>query len=223
MSDFSPDNWKNCPQCDRRLPLTDFYNNKSRKDGRSFYCRSCTRSRLEADRRKRGVAPAKRAAVAIPDGMKWCPQCDEVKPKGDFARAKAKASGLHAYCLPCHNKRSAEAKQRLYGGNREYHLRRRYGLTQEDFEALLAWQGGVCAICGAPDPEHVDHDHEFGNVRGILCFNCNGGLGQFKDNEQSLARAIEYLKETACQRVLVHPGVYQLVSPRRERRLSRTS
>ncbi|GAA2386324.1 hypothetical protein Cme02nite_67290 [Catellatospora methionotrophica] len=80
-----------------------------------------------------------------------------------------------------------------------------------------------CADRGAPDPEHVDHDHEFGNVRGILCFNCNGGLGQFKDNEQSLARAIEYLKETACQRVLVHPGVYQLVSPRRERRLSPTS
>ncbi|MEU8007743.1 endonuclease domain-containing protein [Catellatospora sp. NPDC049111] len=76
---------------------------------------------------------------------------------------------------------------------------------------------------GTPGSEHVDHDHEFGNVRGILCFNCNGGLGQFKDNEQSLARAIEYLKETACQRVLVHPGVYQLVSPRRERRLSRTS
>ncbi|MEV4410522.1 endonuclease VII domain-containing protein [Catellatospora sp. NPDC049609] len=220
MSDFPPDNWKTCPQCGRLLPLTDFYGNKSRKDGRSFYCRSCTRARLEADRRKRGVSPAKRAQVNVPDGMKWCPQCGEVKSAADFARTKARASGLHTYCLPCHNQRSAEAKDRLYGGSREYHLRRRYGIGQAEFDELLAEQGGVCAICGAPDPEHVDHDHLFGNVRGILCFNCNGGLGQFKDDRHNLARAIEYLKETAWQRVLIHPGVYRLVSPRRELRRS---
>jgi hypothetical protein len=52
-----------------------------------------------------------------------------------------------------------------------FHLRRRYKIGQKEFDALLAEQGGVCAICGAPSPEHVDHDHVFGNVRGILCFN----------------------------------------------------
>ncbi|MGC9669946.1 endonuclease domain-containing protein [Planosporangium sp. 12N6] len=54
----------------------------------------------------------------------------------------------------------------------------------------MAEQGGVCAICGTPDPEHVDHDHVFGNVRGVLCFNRNGGLGQFKDDIQNLSKAI---------------------------------
>ena len=73
-----------------------------------------------------------------------------------------------------------ETKQRLYGGTREYHLRRRYGIGEKEFQELLAEQGGVCAICGAPDPQHLDHDHRTGWVRGILCFNCNGGLGQFQ-------------------------------------------
>src|SRR5690349_12451468 len=63
------------------------------------------------------------------------------------------------------------------------------------------------AICGAPGPQHVDHDHVFGNVRGVLCFNCNGGLGQFKHNVENLGKAISYLRGTTWQRVLIHPGV----------------
>ena len=62
------------------------------------------------------------------------------------------------------------------------------------FDELVVQQGGVCAICGRPDPEHVDHDHETGAVRGILCFNCNGGLGQFRDSIDSLLTAASYLE-----------------------------
>ena len=51
-------------------------------------------------------------------------------------------------------------------------------------------QGGACLICEKPDPEHVDHDHETGKVRGILCFNCNQGLGNFRDDVRSLIRAV---------------------------------
>lgn len=90
-------------------------------------------------------------------------------------------------------------------------------------EELLADQDGVCAICGAANPEHVDHDHATGYIRGILCFNCNGGLGQFRDSIKYLGKAIDYLKGTTCQRFLIHPGVYQLRSPRRGRRPSRSS
>jgi hypothetical protein len=154
--------------------------------------------------------------------MKRCPDCDTVKPLEEFARTVARDNGYHSYCKPCHNARGKETRERLYGGSREYHLRRRYGIGQKDFEELLDEQGGVCAICGTPDPEHVDHDHVTGWIRGILCFNCNGGLGQFRDDVEYLAKAITYLKGSTCQRVLIHPGVYQISSRTQGRPPSRS-
>jgi len=62
---------------------------------------------------------------------------------------------------------------------------------------MLEEQGGLCAICRAAPAAHVDHDHATGKVRGLLCFNCNGGLGQFKDRIQVLEAAIGYLREHA--------------------------
>lgn len=66
------------------------------------------------------------------------------------------------------------------------------------FEALLHAQGGVCAICKTASPTHknkwhVDHDHQTGMVRGIVCGHCNAGLGYFRDSVESLRSAIEYL------------------------------
>jgi hypothetical protein len=89
----------------------------------------------------------------------------------------------------------------LYGGGRHYHLKRRYGIGAAEFDELVRDQHGVCAICGRENPEHVDHDHETGKVRGILCFNCNGGLGQFSDNTERLSNAIEYLEEGVAARI----------------------
>jgi hypothetical protein len=155
--------------------------------------------------------------------MKWCPDCGAVKPLDEFIRSAGSASGVHSYCRPCHNARGKESKQRLHGGSRRYHLRRRYGVGQVEFDELLAAQGGRCAICGAADPQHLDHDHRTGWVRGILCFNCNGGLGQFRDSPDFLAEAITYLKGTTWQRVLIHPGVFQMCSPMRGRPPSRSS
>ena len=58
---------------------------------------------------------------------------------------------------------------------------------------MLAAQGGLCAICREAPAEHVDHDHETGQVRGLLCFNCNGALGQFRDRTDLMLRAVAYL------------------------------
>ena len=60
---------------------------------------------------------------------------------------------------------------------------------------MLAEQGGLCAICGVAPAAHVDHDHETGAVRALLCFNCNGGLGQFKDDPAVLRAAAGYVEE----------------------------
>ena len=125
--------------------------------------------------------------------MKRCPDCGESKPLDEFPRNKNCKDGRHPYCKPCHNARGKESKQRLYGGSRHYHLMRRYGIGADEFDELVRLQGGVCAICGRESPEHVDHDHETGAVRGILCFNCNGGLGQFRDSIDALDAAAAYL------------------------------
>ncbi|MFG1604389.1 endonuclease VII domain-containing protein [Actinoplanes sp. NPDC049265] len=203
--------------------MEDFHRNARRADGFAFYCKQCAARRSETSRRKRGIKEQRRSPSPVSEGSKWCPDCDSVKPLDQFARTRGRKSGYHSYCLPCHAARGKESKERLYGGNREYHLRRRYGIGQAEFDVMLAGQGGLCAICGAGDPQHVDHDHRTGRVRGILCFNCNGGLGQFRDNPVVLASAIEYLKGTTWQRVLIHPGVYQMCSSSRGRLPSRSS
>ncbi|GIJ23721.1 endonuclease VII domain-containing protein [Micromonospora lutea] len=214
---------KVCPQCKRSLPVTEFHRNRRRADGLGYCCKACAIARSAASRRRRGVAPARKPAEPVGHGLKWCPDCEQVKALEEFRSTTRRASGRHSYCKPCHNARGKETVQRLYGGSREYHLRRRYGIGQREFDELLAEQGGVCAVCGDPDPEHVDHDHRTGWVRGILCFNCNGGLGQFRDSPTRLARAITYLRGTTWQRVLIHPGVFQMCSPTRGRPPSRHS
>jgi hypothetical protein len=91
---------------------------------------------------------------------------------------------------------------------REVNLRqaiRRYGITFEQYEAMLAEQHNRCAICGSePDPNgrrsagrlHVDHDHETGRVRGLLCNRCNPGVGYFLHDTDRLRAAIAYLERT---------------------------
>jgi hypothetical protein len=79
-------------------------------------------------------------------------------------------------------------------------LKRRYGITVEEYDAMLEQQGNRCAICRTDKPGgkgrfHVDHDHQTGEVRGLLCNNCNRALGHFKDNVLILEQAIRYLNE----------------------------
>jgi Recombination endonuclease VII len=169
MSDLPSD--KVCPQCKRALPLTEFHRDRRRVDGLAFYCKACATARSEVSRRRRGIAPQKRSPVPVAEGLKWCPDCEQIKPVEDLPSTTTKASGRHSYCKPCHNARGRETRQRRYSGSREYHLRRRYGVGQKEFDELLAEQGGVRAICCGEDPQHLDHDHRTGWVRGILCFN----------------------------------------------------
>jgi hypothetical protein len=126
--------------------------------------------------------------------MKRCADCREWKPLEEFPRNRNSKDGRHPYCKPCHNARGAETRQRLYGGSRHYHLKRRYGIGAADVDELIKQQANVCVICGRDDPDQVDHDHNTGKVRGVLCFNCNGGLGQFSDDTERLTNAIDYIE-----------------------------
>ena len=80
---------------------------------------------------------------------------------------------------------------------REKHLLWRYGLTPDGYKDLLEEQNGVCAICNRSQKSrlHVDHCHETGLVRGLLCGSCNRALGLMKDSTEFLLKAIQYLQK----------------------------
>ena len=73
----------------------------------------------------------------------------------------------------------------------------RYGITDAEFDQLLIAQGGKCKVCGTSKFPYkgpcVDHDHITGKVRGLLCFNCNRGIGAFKEDSSLLKKALDYL------------------------------
>jgi len=81
----------------------------------------------------------------------------------------------------------------------EAHIRARYGMSKERYERLLWEQGYACAICGRPEADltvrmAIDHDHDTGKVRGILCHMCNTAIGKFKDSPELLEKAAAYIR-----------------------------
>ena len=87
---------------------------------------------------------------------------------------------------------------RLHKIDTRTHLKKRYGITPEDYAKMLSNQSGGCEICGKPSTNykrrlHVDHDHLTGNLRGLLCVKCNLGIGYFNDSVGLLDNAKEYL------------------------------
>ncbi|QFG19902.1 endonuclease VII domain-containing protein [Actinomadura sp. WMMB 499] len=89
--------------------------------------------------------------------------------------------------------------ERRHGSSRNYLLKLRYGVTEEEVSQMIAGQGGVCVICLRGPAKHVDHDHFSGAVRHILCFKCNGALGQFDDDPQRMLLAADYLELRGSQ------------------------
>jgi hypothetical protein len=113
--------------------------------------------------------------------------------------------GRHHECKDCIQNRYVTA--RFKAEIRRQSLWNNWKITVEQFDELLALQGGVCAICGTDKPAGngkifaIDHDHKTGLVRGLLCYACNVGLGFFKDNVGVMEKAIQYLKDNALEPV----------------------
>ena len=89
---------------------------------------------------------------------------------------------------------------------------RRYGLTDDDYQKLLKLQHNCCAICKAEFSRlpHVDHDHTTKKVRGLLCPNCNQGLGKFHDNVETLRNALDYLNKIVRDRAIRSDKIQEL-------------
>lgn len=169
---ISDPNTKLCPKCQQTLPIVDFYrvNKSNRGPGRD---------------RKTGNPKDRRTHTS------WCKHCRKRKYDVEYARRVATGE-------------AAEANKRWYPKVWERRLLRDYGITPVDYAEMLDAQGGVCAICGEPETtKHkkgtvrqlsVDHNHKTGKVRGLLCHNCNCGIGRLKDDIEKLRKAIAYLE-----------------------------
>lgn len=164
--------FKVCTKCSRRLPLDDFYRMAATKDARRPDCKACV-----AARRKAWYAANRDREIArVQD---W--QDANRDQYGESQRTWRTAN--------------PELKRRI---DREGHLRRKFGITQGDYDRMLEAQGFGCGICGDVRPGgrtfHVDHDHVTGEVRGLLCVKCNQGIGLLRENPALLHMAVEYLQ-----------------------------
>jgi recombination endonuclease VII len=129
-----------------------------------------------------------------PKGWRRCRRCRrEAESSRRYARTE-KGKALHKIYM--NNYRRAHP-EKVKEWNRRSLLKRQYGLTTKGYAQMQEDQDGLCAICYRVPATHIDHDHATGKVRGLLCENCNRGLGIFQDDPEALAFAADYVRGVA--------------------------
>ena len=158
-----------CEVCQEIKPTEEFGKRAKARYGLRTPCRACVRSTNQKSEAKQ----------LEESGL------DEVRKK--------KREQQRAWRKNTRPKREEHFRRK----EREAKLKNAYGITIKDFDTMLAEQDGRCAICCTVKPHskwHVDHCHETGEVRGILCQLCNVGIGAFRDSQDALAMAQIYLR-----------------------------
>jgi hypothetical protein len=165
---------KRCTICGESKARDQYYAAKGMSDGLRSECKDCNR-RLKRERYaqdpERYIQMVQRWQEKNPERLKEYRKQRNARP---------------------------EVKRRA----RDAYYRRTHGISADDFDRMLAEQNGRCAICGrAPEREaamHVDHDHLDGHVRGLLCIDCNQGIGKLREDPSILLRAVVYLRQRSA-------------------------
>lgn len=178
---------KNCRICKIEKEPKEFYSIKSGKYGVRGTCKNCTNIKNNSFEGKtvRNLYNKNRRPIASTLKIK-----DYQKEYRKMNKPEAKIYKRKWY---------VDNRVEIRSKSRE----KKYGITREQFDKILLEQNGVCRICLKAETMKnghntimslaVDHNHETGKVRGLLCINCNQGIGKFKDNPVLLQRALEYL------------------------------
>ena len=135
-----------------------------------------------------------------------CAKCKQDKPLHEYPKDNRRVTGLRARCHTCTKEYYAKKSNEYYHNNKDkivpkrfwYYKKSTHGVTKEQYLAFLEAQHGTCAICKKPpaaEPLVIDHNHANGEFRGLLCRNCNTGLGLLGDSALVLRNATEYLLE----------------------------
>lgn len=161
---------KACKKCGVVKPLSEFHRTVAMRDGHRSECKDCWKVICKA-------RYAKNRDEHIAKVQEWRRR----NPK-KFEEWK--------------RRNREENKERIAASNRRGHLRRKYGLTLEEYDFLRASQGDRCLICGVGEEGglHVDHDHRTGRVRGLLCGKCNKAIGLLREDPALFDAASSYLQ-----------------------------
>lgn len=190
---------RECPRCQRCLPLQMFSNGRSQ-------CKECTahyhQSRYGKADRQRPYRP-----LHLASKQKFCPNCKQVRSASEYG-VRGDGRFLKSYCRGCEAEvaRKRNKEQNIKHAEKRKADRVRQGLYVQhsisvaDYERLLVLQGGKCGICRSASPGRykrfsVDHDHATGAIRGLLCNECNRGIGLLRDSKEVLRSAIAYLEK----------------------------
>jgi hypothetical protein len=172
---------KKCAKCGVEKSLDQFFRKTARPDGLSCSCKEC----------EKGHPVIPRDAWKTRN-ERMCTKCEMVKSIDQFHFRSAKHTIRFPWCKVCHPKEETTPEV-----TRRRKLQYKYGISTDEYDRLFMEQNGVCLICKSPPKEgrrlSVDHDHETGLVRGLLCQPCNLGLGSFRDNPIRLMAALTYL------------------------------
>lgn len=169
---------RECFDCGRDLPFSEFYRSNDSRDGCSSYCRQCLNARHKM----------------------W--KTENADHRRAYNRERSRRRDREELNAAARARRTTEAGKRatLHG-----RLRQDHGISLAEYEDMVARQHGLCAICMLPPGGesfadrrlHVDHDHASGRIRGLLCRYCNMGVGLLRDDPEIIAAAIAYLDAAA--------------------------
>jgi hypothetical protein len=231
---------KTCILCKSRLPVTHFPPTVNQLSPRGI-CFDCRQEGIDPDAPPDPEVTRELKQRLAKKRSKWgvrrCRKCKRMKANHHFADSKNKSS----WCRKCSlenaknwRKTHPEAVEAQQARRKQERFRRilsKYGLTRDQYDSLLHMQGNSCAICGGPpgithglSMPLVDHCHKTGHVRGLLCQQCNSGIGLLKESRQAMEKAIEYLHRDIDlknlpkapsipdqpQQYLVHPGIFPI-------------
>ena len=130
-----------------------------------------------------------------------CQRCHEYKTWDAYSAKTVRGKlGKQPKCKICAAQETKEWNEKNKETARDRYLKRSYGISEKEYLSMLLVQNNSCLLCKkefsdkwGPDAPVVDHCHTYGHVRGVLCNECNRGLGYFHDNKEALMNAIKYL------------------------------
>ena len=200
-----------CTKCDLRKPLAEFSLAPRGKYGRKASCKACDAARhaLLHPPRPRKNPGRRREEYDENVERKTCTRCGRERPLSSFSVSRRATDMRNAvyrsHCKACQSDAAMEWFRanpgRTAAAKRRANLAA-YGITEQQYTDMLRAQGGVCAICGKPESVArdgvvmripVDHCHDSGKVRGLLCHRCNRAIGLLGDDPVLMRKAISYL------------------------------